>query len=60
MPEKLLNTREVASLLQINDKQVYRLIRSGGYSLHPRHWQVVVSPEPSRGVGTTECAEQDG
>ena len=27
MPEKLLNTREVASLLQINDKQVYRLIR---------------------------------
>jgi putative molybdopterin biosynthesis protein len=30
MPEKLLNTREVASLLQINDKQVYRLIRSGG------------------------------
>ncbi|MSQ48222.1 MAG: helix-turn-helix domain-containing protein [Deltaproteobacteria bacterium] len=30
MPEKLLNTREVASLLQINDKQVYRLIRGGG------------------------------
>jgi excisionase family DNA binding protein len=30
MPEKLLNTREVASLLQINEKQVYRLVRSGG------------------------------
>jgi putative molybdopterin biosynthesis protein len=30
MSEKLLNTREVASLLQINDKQVYRLIRGGG------------------------------
>lgn len=30
MPEKLLNTREVAALLQINEKQVYRLVRSGG------------------------------
>jgi len=30
MPEKLLNTREVASLLQINEKQVYRLVRNGG------------------------------
>jgi putative molybdopterin biosynthesis protein len=30
MPETLLNTREVAAYLQINEKQVYRLIRSGG------------------------------
>jgi putative molybdopterin biosynthesis protein len=30
MPEKLLNTREVAALLQINEKQVYRLVRGGG------------------------------
>jgi predicted DNA-binding transcriptional regulator AlpA len=29
MPETLLNTREVATYLQINEKQVYRLIRSG-------------------------------
>jgi len=30
MPETLLNTREVAAYLQINEKQVYRLIRQGG------------------------------
>jgi len=30
MLETLLNTREVATYLQINEKQVYRLIRSGG------------------------------
>ena len=30
MPETLLNTREVAAYLQINEKQVYRLIRDGG------------------------------
>lgn len=30
MPDTLLNTREVAAYLQINEKQVYRLIRSGG------------------------------
>ncbi len=30
MPETLLNTREVAAYLQINEKQVYRLIRNGG------------------------------
>jgi excisionase family DNA binding protein len=30
MPETLLNTREVAEYLQINEKQVYRLIRNGG------------------------------
>src|SRR5262247_3513242 len=30
MSETLLNTREVATYLQINEKQVYRLIRSGG------------------------------
>ena len=30
MPEKLLNTHDVASLLQINEKQVYRLVRTGG------------------------------
>lgn len=30
MPEILLNTREVAAYLQINEKQVYRLIRGGG------------------------------
>lgn len=30
MPETLFNTREVAEYLQINEKQVYRLIRSGG------------------------------
>ena len=30
MPEKLLNTHEVASLLQVKEKQVYRLVRSGG------------------------------
>ena len=29
MPEKLLNTREVATYLQINEKQVYRLVRNG-------------------------------
>ncbi len=29
MPETLLNTREVAAYLQINEKQVYRLIRNG-------------------------------
>jgi len=29
MPETLLNTREVAAYLQINEKQVYRLIRRG-------------------------------
>lgn len=29
MSETLLNTREVAAYLQINEKQVYRLIRSG-------------------------------
>lgn len=29
MPETLLNTREVAAYLRINEKQVYRLIRSG-------------------------------
>lgn len=30
MPETLLNTREVAAYLHINEKQVYRLIRGGG------------------------------
>jgi putative molybdopterin biosynthesis protein len=30
VPETLLNTREVAAYLQINEKQVYRLIRNGG------------------------------
>lgn len=30
MSEKLLNTHEVAALLRINDKQVYRLIQGGG------------------------------
>jgi excisionase family DNA binding protein len=30
MPETLLNTREVAAYLHINEKQVYRLIREGG------------------------------
>lgn len=30
MPETFLNTREVAAYLHINEKQVYRLIRSGG------------------------------
>jgi excisionase family DNA binding protein len=30
MPEILLNTREVAAYLHINEKQVYRLIRNGG------------------------------
>jgi excisionase family DNA binding protein len=30
MPEILLNTREVAEYLHINEKQVYRLIRNGG------------------------------
>ena len=30
MPETLLNTREVAEYLNINEKQVYRLIRNGG------------------------------
>ena len=30
MSETLLNTREVAAYLQINEKQVYRLIRSSG------------------------------
>lgn len=30
MPETLLNTREIAEYLQINEKQVYRLIRHGG------------------------------
>ncbi len=29
MPETLLNTREVATYLQINEKQVYRLVRNG-------------------------------
>lgn len=29
MPETLLNTREVAAYLQINEKQVYRLVRTG-------------------------------
>jgi len=29
MPETLLNTREVAAYLQINEKQVYRLVRNG-------------------------------
>lgn len=30
MPEILLNTREVAEYLHVNEKQVYRLIRNGG------------------------------
>ncbi|MBI3303562.1 MAG: helix-turn-helix domain-containing protein, partial [Deltaproteobacteria bacterium] len=30
MPETLLNTRQAAAYLKINEKQVYRLIRSGG------------------------------
>ncbi|MGH7960950.1 MAG: substrate-binding domain-containing protein [Candidatus Binatia bacterium] len=30
MPETLLNTRGVAAYLKVNEKQVYRLIRSGG------------------------------
>jgi excisionase family DNA binding protein len=30
MPDTFLNTREVATYLKINEKQVYRLIRSGG------------------------------